>query len=167
MPSSSTIRFGHWLKVHPFTVILTVVLAVISVVFASRRQSEWQEVYLPAAAHLWGGTDIYRAEDGYLYPPFMALATLPFLAAPTPVARFAWLLLNGAGLIVTLRWAWRLAGGERLEGDGVKLRERFAAILGSLCGVFFIQNCLAHQQTACSGLRTCYGAGAPWPRPGY
>ena len=79
---------------HPYTVAGVVTLVVLAVFFCRRRQSEWHDVYLPAAAHLSSGEDMYRPEDGYLYPPFMAFLALPFLVVPASLARFAWFVVN-------------------------------------------------------------------------
>ncbi|MGH7223829.1 MAG: glycosyltransferase family 87 protein, partial [Gemmataceae bacterium] len=148
-PSSSWwSKCWFWLTTHPFTALGGIVLVVVAVVFCRRHDSEWEQVYVPAAAHLWKGEDMYRVREGYLYPPFMALTALPFLALPSALPRFVWFLVNATCLLALLRWGWRLAGGGRLEGsqDG-GLRERFAALLGCLCGISYLENCLAHQQT--------------------
>lgn len=140
--------FRHWVKGHPYTAAGAVTLIVLAVFFCRRQQSEWHDVYLPAAARLSAGQDMYRPQDGYLYPPFMAWMTLPFLAVPASLARFAWFVINGVCLIAMLRWGWRLAGGNQLEGSHTAKRsEHLAALLGGLCGFFYLQNCLAHQQT--------------------
>src|SRR5262249_39735352 len=46
---------------------------------SARQDNEWERFFAPAAARLWAGADVYRAGGAYMYPPFMALATLPFL----------------------------------------------------------------------------------------
>jgi hypothetical protein len=146
-PSWASNSWG-WLRAYPYTAAGFVTLIVLAVVFCRRHQSEWNEVYLPAAAHLWNGEDMYRPEGGYLYPPFMAWTALPFLALSPPLTRLAWLLVNGICLIAMIRWSWRLAGGGQLEGSaGAKRSEHLIALLGGLCGLFYLQNCLAHQQT--------------------
>jgi hypothetical protein len=122
-------------------------LTVVAVCLCLRQQSEWRDVYLPAAARLWNGEDIYRSEYGYLYPPFMAWAALPFLVASEPLGRCAWVGVNLASLYAMLRWGWRASGGGRLEGSGAPWREHLAALLGCLCGLCYLSNCLAHQQT--------------------
>jgi hypothetical protein len=122
-------------------------LLILAVVFLRRHGSEWESVYLPAAAHLWKGEDIYRPQEGYLYPPFMAMTALPFLSLPASLGRLVWFVVNLTCLIALLFWAWLLAGGGPLDGSHAKPRERLAALLGGLCGLFYLQNCLAHQQT--------------------
>ena len=148
-PASSWPRLVlSWIKAHPFTALGGVLLVVLALTFCRRQNSEWEQVYLRAAAHLWTGADMYQMRDGYLYPPFMALTALPFLGLPSPLSRFVWFLINVTCLLALLRWGWRLAGGGRLEGQpGSGIRERLAALLGCLCGISYIENCLAHQQT--------------------
>src|SRR6185437_3571032 len=119
----------------------------VSVFFCLRRQSEWEDVYLRAATHLRQGEDIYGTGEGYLYPPFMAWLALPFTTLSASPGGFAWLLVNLSALVAMLCWSWRVAGGSRLDGIGANGRERWAALLGGLCGIFYVHNCLAHQQT--------------------
>ncbi len=140
-------KWRRWLTTHPYTATGAVAFAIVVICFCVRQQSEWRDVYLPATARLWHGEDIYRPEHGYLYPPFMAWAALPFLAAPEPLGRCAWMLVNLACLYVMLHWSWRASGGRRLEGGDRRWGEHWAALLGCLCGVFYLNNCLAHQQT--------------------
>jgi hypothetical protein len=135
-------------RFHPYTVAAVLAFVVAGVPFCFRRDSEWEQVYVRAADHLWKGEDVYRGEDGYLYPPFMAWAALPFRLLPSPAVRVLWLAVNVAGVVVMLRCAWSLAGGGRLQGPEPAPRaEHRAAVLGALCGIPYIQNCLAHQQT--------------------
>jgi hypothetical protein len=78
----------------------------------------------------------------------MAWAALPFTALPAAAARGAWLLINLAAVVFLVRGAWRLAGGPRLEGAARPGRgEHLAAALGALCGLPYLENCLAHLQT--------------------
>jgi hypothetical protein len=125
-----------------------VLLLVLGIFFCRRQDSEWEQVYLPAAVHLWKGEDIYPIGEGYLYPPFMAFAVLPFLVLSSPLPRLVWFALNAGCLLALLRWSWRIAEGGRLEGSGIsKKNERLAAVFGCLCGISYLENCLAHQQT--------------------
>ena len=86
---------------------------------------------------------------GYLYPPFMALTALPFLALPASLSRFA---------LVRCQWSLPdrhaplgLAAGGRQPIGRLRGREYERASArpcsGCLCGFFYLQNCLAHQQT--------------------
>jgi hypothetical protein len=147
---TSSWRSKCWirLRAYPFTMLGSVLLLVMAIPFCRRIDSEWEQVYVRAAAHLWKGEDLYRIQDGYLYPPFMAFTALPFLGLPPLSARLLWFALNAVSLIALFRWSWTLAGGGRLEGtEGVKGSERLAALLGALCGISYLENCLAHQQT--------------------
>jgi hypothetical protein len=123
-----------------------VALVAVAVPFCTRAEPEWERVFVGAAQRLRHGDDIYRAADGYLYPPFMAFATLPFAALPASAALGCWLAVNLACVALLLRWAWRAAGGGRLQGVFAPQAEHAAAILGTLCAVTYIQNCLAHKQ---------------------
>src|SRR5262249_51784618 len=96
---------GRWLLGHPGTVLGILALGPLSISFCLRSDNEWEAVYLRTAAKLWRGGDIYDDTDGYLYPPFMAWAALPFLAGPPVVGRFGWLLVNIVSLVVILRGA--------------------------------------------------------------
>lgn len=137
-----------WVKLHPFTVFGGVGLLILAVFFCRRQESEWEQVYVRAATHLWQGMDLYGMHESYLYPPFMAVTALPFLVLPSPLQRLLWFGINAVALILLLRWGWRLAGGGRLEGSQAgRTGERIAALLGCLCGISYIENCLAHQQT--------------------
>ncbi|HZY86534.1 MAG TPA: glycosyltransferase family 87 protein [Gemmataceae bacterium] len=137
-----------WLRAHPYTAAAAVAVVALAVPFCLRRDAEWDQVYLLAARHLRQGADIYAPQDGYLYPPFTAWAALPFTFLPGPAARAAWLLLNVLCAAALVRGAWRLAGGPRLEGAGGARRgEHLAAVLGACCGLPYVQNCAAHQQT--------------------
>lgn len=140
-------KWRRWLATHPYTASGATAFAIVAVCFCLRQQSEWRDVFLPAAARLWRGEDMYRPENGYLYPPFMACAALPFLAPPEPLGRCAWMVVNLAGVYAMLLWSWRASGGQRLEGRNAPWSEHLSALLGCLCGVFYLNNCLAHQQT--------------------
>jgi hypothetical protein len=148
-PLSSLLRRGWvWLWNHPFLAMGTVLLLCMAVSFCRRQDSEWEDVYLRAAKHLSAGEEMYRMQDGYLYPPFMAWATIPFLSLPAVLQRFAWFLANVACLLILFRGGWSLVGGNRVEGSGATGRtERLAALLGCGCGLSYLQNCLAHQQS--------------------
>jgi hypothetical protein len=118
-----------------------------AVPFCTRTDSEWDSVFVRAGGQLWRGEDFYGPGSAYLYPPFSALTALPFTPLPHPVLRGAWLLLNLASVTAMLLWGWRAAGGGRLEGGGAPRGQHAAAVLGTLCGLTYVHNCLAHQQT--------------------
>jgi hypothetical protein len=140
---------GRWLATHPYTAVGLIVLAIVAVPFLKRDDSEWEKVYVQAARELLAGNDIYyQADIANSYPPFATLMAVPFTVLPSEVQRGLWLIINLSCLVFMLRGAWRLAGGGPLEGsERAPLREHVAAIVGGLCGAFYLQNALAHQQT--------------------
>lgn len=128
--------------------ILVLIAAGLAVPFLTRGNSEWDSVYLPAARHLLAGDDLFRREEGYLYPPFMAFWAIPFTALPPAGARLAFYLLNIMCLAAIARSAWTLAGGGRFPGLAERpTREHLIAALGLCCGLPFALDALAHQQT--------------------
>jgi hypothetical protein len=148
VPPRYPARPWAWLRAHPYTAAAAAAVVALAVPFCLRRDSEWEQVYVLAAHRLRQGADLYPPQDGYLYPPFTAWAALPFSWLPAPALRAAWLLINVACAAVLVRGAWRLAGGPRLEGAGRPGRgEHLAAVLGALCGLPYLLNCAAHQQT--------------------
>ncbi len=131
---------------YPYFAVAVPILVALSVAFCRRDDSEWEYVYVVAANHLRQGIDIYT--DGNSYPPFAALIAVPATYLPPAAVRGTWLIITLACLAVMVLGAWRLAGGPRLQGAcRVRFGEHFAAILGFLCGVTYLQNCIAHQQT--------------------
>jgi hypothetical protein len=124
------------------------ILLALSIWFLRREESEWENVYVRAAHQLRNGRDIYQAGISYSYPPFATLLALPFTWLPAQAQRPVWLAVNLSALALMLRSAWRLAGGPPLNrAAGLRPRERSAALLGGVCGIFYLHNCLAHQQT--------------------
>jgi hypothetical protein len=65
---------------YPYAVAAVLFFAVFSVFFCTRKLSDWDQVYLPAAARLAKGDDIFR--DGFVYPPINAWLALPFVDLP-------------------------------------------------------------------------------------
>jgi hypothetical protein len=139
--------FAQWVRRHPYTLVAAVLFIIAAIPFCFRHDSEWESVYVRAARLLCQGEDIYRPENGYLYPPFMTVLALPFSWLPWLPLRAAWFLVNVVAIIALVRCAWQVAGGPRLEGPEVPAKEHVAAVIGALCGIVYIQNCLAHQQT--------------------
>jgi hypothetical protein len=127
----------------PAAVVCTLLLLAVGVHLFVRQDNEWERVFVPSAAKLWAGSDFYGQGSVYLYPPFTAWATLPFLGMSHALGRLTFVALNLAGVVFVLRGAWQLAGGGRLDRPA----ERLAAVVGCLCGVFYLHNCLVHQQT--------------------
>ncbi len=137
-----------WAKVRPWTLLAIVILLIHAVPFLLKHHSEWDEVYLRAADRLLNGGDIYRFEDGYSYPPFMAWLAIPFTVLPTIVSRIIWFAINVGCLIGMWRLAWRLTGGGVLEGiQGTNLKEHLVCFVGIACSARYALNGIAHHQT--------------------
>jgi hypothetical protein len=120
----------------------------VSIPFLTREDSEWEQVYVQAAYQLRSGADIYRPDIANSYPPFATFTALPFTWLTASAQRWLWLVINLTCIVFMLWGAWRLAAGGKLEGrKPVPLPVHLAAIVGGLCGVFYLQNCFAHHQT--------------------
>jgi hypothetical protein len=141
-------RILNWARSHPWTLLAILILLIHAVPFLLKHHSEWDEVYLRAAGRLLHGGDVYRYEDGYSYPPFMAWLAIPFTGLPVTVSRVLWLGINIGCLIGIWRLAWRLSGGGTLEGNKVtQLSEHLICFLGVACSVRYALNGIAHHQT--------------------
>src|SRR6266849_3616697 len=133
MPSSRW-RCVSWARAYPWTLLAIVTLLVHAVPFLLKQHSEWDEVYLRASGRLLNGGDVYRFEDGYSYPPFMAWLAIPFTALPTTVSRMLWLTINIGCLVGMWRLAWHLTGGGNLEGvQPTNIKEHLVCFLGLAC----------------------------------
>jgi hypothetical protein len=140
--------FLSWARLHPWTLLAIFILLVHAIPFFLKQHSEWEEVYLRAAGRLIYGGDMYRFEDGYSYPPFMALLAIPFTALPTLVSRTLWFGINVACLGFMWLHAWRLTGGGKLEGLGAtENQEQLICFLGLACSLRYALNGIAHHQT--------------------
>src|SRR6266849_6800537 len=141
-------RFFSWPRTHPWTILAIMILSAHAVPILLKQHSEWQEVYVRAAGRLLHGGDIYRFEDGYSYPPFMAWLAIPFTALPAILSRMVWFGINVVCLIVMWRMAWRITGGEHLEGiKAGNGKEHLVCFLGLACSARYALNGIAHQQT--------------------
>jgi hypothetical protein len=108
-----------------------------------RSDNEWERVFVPAAARLWSGGDVYQADGRYLYPPFTAWVVLPIAGMSHAASRIVFVAVNLCCLVYVLRGAWRLAADPPLRGRAAVL----AALAGAACGIFYLFNSLVHQQT--------------------
>lgn len=145
---ASRSRFVAWARIHPWILLAIVILLAHAVPFLLKYHSEWDEVYLRAAGRLLNGGDVYRFEDGYSYPPFMALLAIPFTGLPTVVSRTIWFTINVGCLVGMWRLAWRLTGGGNLEGDrATDHPEHLICFLGLACSLRYALNGIAHHQT--------------------
>lgn len=127
-------RFSSWARTHPWTILAIVILIVHAVPILLKQHSEWQEVYVRAGWGLLNGGDVYRLEDGYSYPPFMAWLAIPFTALPTTLSPLLWFSINVGCLVCMWRLAWRLTGGKHLEGIQTdNNKEHLVCFLGLAC----------------------------------
>ena len=140
------VRFAPAFRPGANAAALAVVIVALGVPFVSRSHSEWDIVYVPTAAHLLAGEDIYAQPHGYTYPPFQSLLAVPVVGLPRTVQRLAWYAVNVLSLLAMLRGGWQLAGGPNLHAT-TAWRERLAAGLGLFAGGCFAFNALSHQQT--------------------
>jgi len=146
--TSSKWRFLFWVRLHPWTFLATIILLIHALPFILKQHSEWDEVYLRAATRLADGGDVYRLQDGYAYPRFMAWAAIPFTFLSPLVSRLAWLAINVGCLVGVWRLAWRLTGGGILEGArSADNREHLICFLGLACSLRYALNGIAHHQT--------------------
>jgi hypothetical protein len=156
-------RFSSWARTHPWTILAIVILFAHAVPVLLKQHSEWQEVYVRAAERLLNGGDVYRLQDGYSYPPFMAWLVIPFTVLWPPLSRLLWFGMNVGCLVCVWRLAWRLTGGGCLEGlvasrvsndpgtgpftRPARLKEHLVCFVGLACSVRYALNGIAHQQT--------------------
>ena len=144
-------RTSAWLRTHPYTILAGAFIAVYAFPFCLRKDAEWQDVYVKAASHLLHREHLYNWTPdyvGFVYPPFAALLAIPFTFLPPVLSRAAWYLVNVLCLVLLFRWAWHLAGGDRLQGvPSPQRREHLIFFIGLVCSFSFALNCLAHQQT--------------------
>lgn len=169
-------RPGGWLewgRRHAWALLAAAFFAALLGPFVTRQDSEWDEVYVPAARRLLAGDDVYQQSGGYLYPPFMALAAVPFTDVPPWTNRLLFYLLNVAAAVVMVRSAWRAAGGGALPTWWSAPRREFTACcLGLGCGFVYVLDGFSHQQTdvligaAVLGGILAYARGRSWSAAG-
>ncbi|HEY2106226.1 MAG TPA: glycosyltransferase family 87 protein [Candidatus Binataceae bacterium] len=145
----------------------------LAIPFLTRRHSEWEAVYVAAARRLRTQGDLYTPADGYLYPPFMALAAIPFTWIPRWLGRAIWYAMSVAAMTYMVKTSWRLAGGVSLEELRLRRDEHLAFAAGLLTALGYFINCFNHQQTdLVSGALVIAGcgrlaAGAPLAAAGW
>ncbi|HWB54117.1 MAG TPA: glycosyltransferase family 87 protein [Tepidisphaeraceae bacterium] len=125
----------------------------------ARRHCEWDTTYYTAASNLVSGRPLYYEHDPFVYPPFSALISTPFVLVPVRLARVLWyFLVLVPSLVYLLKAAWRLSGGGQLFLETAsKIRihlfdqkpgaEDFILWLGCAAALPFVGNALAHVQT--------------------
>jgi hypothetical protein len=136
----------HWLRAHPYTILAVLFFVAMGVSFYTRHTSEWDDVFVRAAARMWDGENMYVPTDGYVYPPFMAWLAIPFAFLPHGVERLLFYAVNVLCVVLLCRWAWMLAGGKRLHDPATPRSEHVIFALGLACAFRYVVDGLAHQQ---------------------
>lgn len=136
---------------YPYSMVFAVVAFILAFPMCLRRSGgDWFDVYVPAAAKLWGGKALYASDLLFAYPPLSAFFAGIFLGLPTWGARVLWYGLNVLALAIVLRGCWHLAGLGRVEPVAAvgrtPRRVHVVAILGMLCGIFFAFDTFTNQQ---------------------
>jgi hypothetical protein len=130
----------------PYSLLGLVLLIVLAFPSFLRPEQDWDGVYIPAAARLLRGEDIYQQD--FVYPPINAWLPIPFVGLPHVPSRALWYAINMAALGVLLLGAWKLSGGGRLEGmPGLPWREHAIFWLGLGCGIASCADVIGNQQT--------------------
>jgi hypothetical protein len=142
-PGKAGPRCVRWARTHPYATAGLLIFVALAFPFTLRRHSEWDDVYFRAARHLRAGEGLYHAGEGYVYPPFPALVALPFSYLPAPAGVAAWYAANVGFVFMLCHFAWRLSGGREKSS----LREHLVWLAGLACGLRYVFDCLAHQQT--------------------
>lgn len=72
----------------------------------------WTTMFAPSARRLMAGEVLYRHTDVdmYVYPPSIAMQSIPLALLPPFAGVIAWYLVSAAALGVTVWCAWHLAG---------------------------------------------------------
>jgi hypothetical protein len=110
-----------------------------------RKPADWDTVYVPAAARLRTGEDLFQ--QGYYYPPAAAWLTVPVTCLPPFASRFLWCVASVGSLAVLLRGAWHLSGGGCFPGTAAGPHREHLILLGGLaCGLPFVLDCWSNRQ---------------------
>lgn len=137
-----------WLSRYPYTAAAAVFFILQAVPALFRHHTEWNDVFVAASRNLVAGRDL-AIGSAYLYPPFLALVSIPFTVLPQAVSQFLFYVVNFACMIFTIKGAWSLSGGGRLQGAGDKVpaREHLVFLLALFCGGRFLVNALFQMQS--------------------
>jgi hypothetical protein len=134
------------LLARPYSLLGLGLLVVLAVPSFLRPAQDWDGVYVPAAARLMRGEDIFT--EDFVYPPINAWLPIPFVGLPQVPSRALWYAINMTALAVLLLGAWKLSGGGRLEGTpALPWREHAIFWLGLGCGIASCCDVIGNQQT--------------------
>ena len=111
-----------------------------------RTGVEWTTVFVEAARRLLKADNVFW--DGYVYPPFSALAAVPFTWLSDKASQLAFYLISLACLCLTTRLAWDLSGA-RTDCSSSKFAkaEHTTFLLACAIAIKFAFNALSHLQT--------------------
>jgi Glycosyltransferase family 87 len=134
------------LRARPYSLLFALLLIGLAIPSFLRPSQDWEAVYIPAAARLIQGGDIFQ--ELFVYPPINAWLAIPFVDMHWLPARLAWYAINMVALSVLMFGAWKLSGGGRLEGlPSLPWREHAIFWLGLGCGISSCLDAITNQQT--------------------
>lgn len=126
-----------------------VVFSIFAVLMVARPDAEWAQVFVAASRDLWAGRDFYGYGPStlYLYPPFGAVAGLPFAPFPEWAIRLLFYVVNVVCIVVIARVAWTMAGGGALAAPSRATRDEWTIVaLTAAASVTYAWNTVLHQQ---------------------
>lgn len=130
----------------PYSLLGLALLIILAVPSFRRSPQDLETVFIPAAARMLDGEDIFQ--NSFVYPPINAWLPIPFVGMPQWPVRAIWFALNMVALAVLLLGSWKLSGGGRLEGtQAVPWREHAIFWLGLGCGISSCLDAITNQQT--------------------
>lgn len=103
---------------------------------------------MAASRNLLAGRDLAQ-DSAYLYPPFMALAAIPFTLLPQALSQFIFYAINVACMLYVVKGARALSGDCRLQGTGEKApsEEHLVFLMALFCGGRFLLNASLQMQS--------------------
>lgn len=108
-----------------------------------RSNSEFDGVFKTYARILLQGEDIYHPGSTFMYPPWMAFATIPFTFMPHWASRLSWGIVNIFFLYLSIYSAWKIS--VTVSPNTFKFGW-VAFVTGLICSATYFLNCLSHQQ---------------------
>ena len=121
---------------------------------AWRRSSvEWTTVLVEAARRLLKAGSVFGATtnaqiNGYVYPPFSALAVVPFTWLSDKASQLVFYLMSLTCLCLMTRLAWDLSGGRTDRSSSKSAKAEHATfLLACAIAIKFAFNALSHLQT--------------------
>ena len=111
-----------------------------------RTGVEWTTVFVEAARRLLKADNVFW--DGYVYPPFSALAAVPFTWLSHKASQLAFYLISLACLCLMTRLAWDLSGARTDRSSSTSAKAEHATfLLACAIAIKFAFNALSHLQT--------------------